>query len=648
MLSGQIILFLFAALALAATVGGSGDSPEERHRFSIRRWLKHTLFGKPINSKHAEHQKLGVLVGLPVFSSDALSSVAYATEAILGVLILAGTGHGYLMQPITWAICGLILIVAFSYLQTIKTYPGGGGSYIVASDNLGKMPGLIAGGALLIDYILTVAVSVAAGVAAITSAIPALHPYLTVIAVACIILISWANLRGMKESGAAFALPTYTFVVLIITMLTMALFKVFQSPPVDTKFIGEPGVVGSEATFPMIYIVLRAFAAGCTALTGIEAVSDGVQAFKAPSATNASKTLILMSSLLITMFAGLGYIAMHLPVVTLFATKNPEHRTLVSQIAAHTFGNGTVMFYIIQFATAAILILAANTAFADFPRLASFLARDGFMPRSLMRQGDRLVFQNGIILLGVSAIALVIYFHGELDLLLPLYAVGVFTAFTLSQSGMVAHWLKLKPKGWVSKLIINGVGTIVTFAVALVILVTKFGEGAWIVCVLIAMLVAMFLWISNRYAAMKRQMELPEQLTLKKRTHTALVLVPRLHRGIVRAIEYASHMDSLRGIHVTFDPKAANEVVTLWDKHIKDVPLVVLNSPYRSLTEPIMEYVDQMIEEDPDRVITVVIAEAYSIKLVHRLLHDSVATQMKAALGTRRNVIVSSVRYFLY
>ncbi len=609
--------------------------------------LRRRLFGKPIANKDAHHEKLGTLLGLPVFSSDALSSVAYATEAILGVVVLAGAAALGLTWPITLGICALIVIVAISYRQTIFTYPSGGGSYVVASENLGRMPGLIAGGALLIDYVLTVAVSVAAGVAAITSAYPVLHPYLTQISLVCILLVAWANLRGVRESGAAFAIPTYAFLAVMALMIIVGFFRFFGHASAP-QVLSEPGSVGSEANVLILYVILRAFAAGCTALTGIEAVSNGVPAFRDPASKNAARTLTIMAILLVTMFLGVGFIALRMPTIELYATKNPAYSTLISQIAAYTFGRASFMFYAIQYATAAILILAANTSFADFPRLASLLARDGFLPRPLQRQGDRLVFQNGIVVLAIAAGVLVWHFHGELDLLLPLYAVGVFTAFTLSQIGMVRHWLKEKQSGWVTKSIVNGIGGFVTLIVAAVILATKFSEGAWIVVILIAFLVVAFSLINRRYAQVSRQLALPEFYRESFPRHVALVLVPRMHRGTMKAIEYGFRMGGeVRGIHITFDSKAVRQLAEQWTHYVSDMPLVVLSSPYRSLTDPILEYVDEMMREDSERLITVIVAEAYSVKLIHRLLQESVALQLKMALGQRRNVVVSSVRYFL-
>lgn len=610
--------------------------------------LRRLLFGAPIPTAREHNERLSLFFGLPVFASDALSSAAYATEAILSILVLYSVTAMALQPSITIAICVLYLIVVISYQQTVFAYPSGGGSYIVASENLGEKPALIAGAALLIDYILTVAVSIAAGVAALVSAFPALHPLLVPMNVGFIALIAWANLRGVRESGALFALPCYGFVIAMIVMIGWGVVKVWGGAPPHQTILAEPGVIGSEANFLLLFITLRAFSAGCVALTGVEAISNGVQAFRKPEARNAALSLRWLAGMMIFLFLGTGYLVQYLPEISLYATKNPEYRTVVSQLAAFTFGPGGIGFFIIQFATAAILILAANTAFADFPRLGSILARDGYLPRPLARQGDRLVFQNGIILLAVFASALVWYFRGELDLLLPLYAVGVFTAFTLSQTGMVRHWVKLRVKGWTLRATINGVGGALTGVVAIVILVTKFAEGAWIVLVLMTATALMLYAIKRRYMGISLQLTLEGCVRPKVEHEAAILLVPRVHRGIINALEYARGLhENVRGLHVTLDKKNVPEVKLAWEQYASDMPLVIVESPYRSLIDPILEYIDQMLEEEPDRVVTVIVPEAVATKWWHKFLQENVARQIKRALGKRRNVVISSVRYFL-
>lgn len=625
--------------------------------------------GAPIASAQAHHEKLSPFLGLPVFSSDALSSVAYATEAILMILVLKATVGNTL--PLSWqiwitlSICVLIVMIGISYTQTINAYPKGGGSYIVASDNLGATPGLIAGAALMIDYILTVAVSISAGVAAFISAYPHLHFIMVELSVALVLFVAWLNLRGMRESGAVFAVPTYGFIIGILATLGLCLFKVWQGDPhaaLDAKNaalglprLGAAGpwlrsdLLGKEAAIGVIFISLRAFAAGCTALTGIEAVSDGVQSFKEPAAKNARIVLQRMTILLIIMFVGIGYLAQHLPELRLFSNANPEYRTLTSQLAAFAFGDRSFGFYYVQFATMAILVLAANTAFADFPRVASFLARDGYLPRPFARQGDRLVFHNGIILLGLTAGVLVAIFHGELEKLLPLYAIGVFTAFSLSQAGMVAHWMKLKTPGWRRSMAINVVGTILTFVVALIILITKFMDGAWIAAVLIVLVFLLFKAVKFRYIAMAKQLVMDSSTVPTPATgHTSVLLMPRVHRGIVKALMYAKSVDpNCIALHVTLDERTLPQVKREWDKFGQGVPLVIVNSPFRSLIQPVIDYVDELMEQDPNQMLTVIVPEAVSTKWYQKLLQENVAIQLKAALAQRKNVAVTSVRYFL-
>ena len=622
-------------------------NPSER--VSLPRRLRHFLFGQPIHSAKALHERLGVAMGLPVFASDALSSSAYATEAILSVLILGGMAIVSMQLWIAAAISLLIVIVAWSYWQTIHAYPGGGGSYIVASDNLGETPGLIAAAALMIDYVLTVAVSVAAGVAAIVSAYPELHPYLVPISAGCIVLIGFANLRGVRESGALFSLPTYGFLIGMFTMLGFCLYRSMVTHPTAQSIVSDPGVIGSEAKVFLAYLILRSFAAGCTALTGIEAVSNGVPAFRPPEAQNASKTLVIMAALLTVLFLGIGYFAMHLPHVELFATKNPQYTTLISQIAAWAFGsNQSFGFYFVQYATAAILILAANTSFADFPRLSSLLARDGYLPRALSRQGDRLVFQNGIVVLAVASSLLIWAYHGELDQLLPLYAVGVFLAFTLSQSGMVVHWKRTKEKGHRLSMVVNLLGALITGTVTIVLLVTKFAEGAWIIAVLTTAFYLVFRAIRARYDSIAKQLAVDFEKPKPLEHHTVLLLVPRIHSGIIKALNYALALHGeCRAIHVAINDKSIPAIKEGWKTYGDDIPLIVLQSPYRSLIDPILEYVDQIRRERPDETVTVIVPEAVPTHWQHKVLQENIAFQLKYALGTRKNVVVTNVRYFL-
>ena len=609
--------------------------------------FKRFLVGAPIASREAHHEKLSPAVGLAVFASDSLSSVAYATEAILAVLVLISVSALGLQLPISLSIVALIAIIAFSYRQTIKAYPQGGGSYVVTSDNLGPKAGVVAGAALMIDYILTVAVSVAAGVAAIASAFPAMHSFLVPMSVFFIIVLGWANLRGLKESGAVFSIPTYGFVVVMYIMLGFAIYKISGLTPAPQKILAEPGKIGSEANYPLMFVILRAFAAGCTALTGIEAVSDGTQAFQKPEQKNASNTLVRMAIILSTLFLGMGYVISHMPEIALYSAKNPQFRTVASQVAAFSFGGDQSFgYYAVQAFTALILLLAANTAFADFPRVCSFLARDGFMPRYMSRLGDRLVFHNGIIALSVAAIGLVIAFKGELEQLLPLYAVGVFTAFSLSQAGMVAHWLKLRTGSWRSSIAINGTGLVLCIIVLLIILVTKFMEGAWVIAILLPLLCGVMLSIRNHYTRSAEKQKFTLADTDPYKEHIALLLVPRVHRGIVNALDYARNLKGdIKAVHVTLNEKKLPELQRNWELVSQDIPLVILASPYRSLLEPVLDYVDELIAEHPEMVITVIVSDADSNKWYHDLLSENVALQLRNALSKRSNVVVANIRH---
>lgn len=617
--------------------------------------LRRIVIGAPIPTSKAHHERLSPVLGLPVFSSDALSSVAYATEAIISILILKSIAALSDQIWISAAIVILISIITLSYQQTIHAYPSGGGSYIVASENLGWRIGLIAAAALLIDYILTVSVSVAAGVDAILSALPTLKtsiPHASVtISLFFVAIVAFANLRGLRESGAVFAVPTYGFIISMIIVICWGIFRV-STTPVMPVHIEATGMLQKEANLGMLFIALRAFSAGCTALTGIEAVSNGVPAFKPPEVKNASKTLIWMSCILAFLFIGMGYITLSLPThfndFRIVDSSSPRYLTLIAQIAAFGFGMNSVMFYVTLGFTAAILILAANTAFADFPRLASLLARDSYLPRYLSRQGDRLVFHNGIMVLAIAAGGLIVVFGGKLDLLLPLYAVGVFTAFTLSQAGMVVHWFKDQGPNWVRSATINGFGSFLCLVVLTIIGYTKFSEGAWLVMILIPVGWTGFYLIRQRYAAVSRQLEVASEEISMSDGHISLLLVPRVHRGILNGLDYARQLKGeCQAVHVTINEKTLPELQRKWGQFGGDVPLVVLPSPYRSLIRPVLDYVDHIREQRPDVMITVIVAEAVSTRWYQKLLTENVALQLKGSLARRRGVVVANVRYFL-
>lgn len=603
--------------------------------------LKRLLVGKPIHTKHAHHERLAWYFALPVFASDALSSVAYATEEIMRQLLTTGTVHFALTLPIALAIGVLLVIVASSYYQTINNYPQGGGSYRVATENLGSVAGRVAGASLLIDYVLTVAVSISAGVLAIVSLAPATQPYIIEMGVGAIAVVGLMNLRGARESGAVFAVPTYSFIVLILAVIVSAALKIgsgYVPPPLPA--IAE---VKQLSQFGLILLVLHAFSSGCTALTGVEAIADGVQAFKAPEAKNASKTLVVMAATLLTMFLGISWIAQHLNIVPM--PEGAENfKTVTAQIAATVFGEGWI-FGALQVATALILILAANTAFADFPRLSSFIARDNFLPRQLASQGDRLVFQNGIITLSLLAIILIVVFKGNTHALIPLYAVGVFTSFTLSQAGMFVKLRKLKKT---VPMFISGFGCLTTFVVTGVILESKFAEGAWIIVVALAIIMTVFWGIRRHYTYLAGELSLSADDKLVPVKTTVLLLVPRVHRGILRAIAYAQSMTKdVRALHVTIDPSTVHTVKEDWARFGADIPLVILASPYRSLIEPIIEYIDEAIAEEPGIMVTVIVPQAVPKRWWQGLLHNNAALGLKIALAGRKNVVITNVRYFL-
>lgn len=611
--------------------------------------IKRFLVGKPIATEHQHHERLSRITALAVFSSDALSSVAYATEAILSILILGGSvALGYSL-PVAVGIAVLLVVVAFSYRQTIRAYPKGGGGYIVARENLGDIYGLIAAGALLIDYVLTVAVSISAGVAAITSlastwGMPWLASYAVEIGLVCILLVSLANLRGVKESGVIFAVPTYVFIASILILIVYGVIRnmLFGAQPVVHRI--DPEILGTGEAIGL-WLVMRAFAAGCTALTGIEAISDGVPAFRVPESKNAASTLTWMVGILVTMFLGITWLAhVHGAV-----PNELTHETVISQIARTTFGDGLV-YGVIQMATALILVLAANTAYADFPRLASFLSRDRFLPRQFSSRGDRLVFSNGILALGVFSALLVVLFQANEIAMLPLYAIGVFISFTLSQAGMVRHHFHIKEEGWRWGAVINSVGTILTAVVLIVLAVTKFTHGAWAVMVLIPMLVVLFNSINKHYSSVARQLSLEGAVRpIALRRHTSIVLVSGIHRGVLPALQYAQSIapDNVMAVYVNLDSDQTARLQQRWIDWGFNIPLVVLESPYRSLITPLFNYIQEVDARYNDHVLTVVLPEFVPAHWWEHLLHNQTGMLIKAALMFNKDVVVTSVPYRL-
>jgi amino acid transporter len=598
--------------------------------------LKRWIVGRPMPLAQARHERLSKMIALAVFSSDALSSVAYATEEILLVLVLAGAAAAHLSVPLALAITGLLLIVVVSYQQTIHAYPSGGGSYIVARANLGATPGLIAAAALLIDYVLTVSVSVAAGVAALTSAFPALHEHRVAFGVTFIALIAFANLRGVRESGRVFAVPTYLFVGTFTFMVATGLWRWLQGDlvPLPSRAMAE--------TVPLTwFLVLRAFSSGCTALTGVEAISNGVPAFKPNESRNAAITMGWMAGILGVLFLGITVLAWALQVTP------SEEETVVSQVARALFGRD-VFYYLVQGVTMLILVLAANTSFADFPRLASLLSRDRYAPRQLTTQGDRLVFSNGIVMLGGLAALLIVLFRGETHALIPLYAVGVFISFTLSQSGMVRHWLVERGPGWRWRLAINGAGAAVTAVVTLVIAATKFTHGAWIVVLLIPIMVTAFRVVNRHYEALAAELSLEHLADEPPVSNTVLVLVGDLHMGVVRALRFAQSLTpNPKAVYVEIDPARTFKLEDRWAKGGSGVPLVVLSSPYRSVLGPLFEYLGRIKARDPHGVITIVIPEFVPRHWWQHVLHNQTALLVKGALLFRQGIVVVDVPFHL-
>lgn len=617
--------------------------------------LRILLFGRPTPTERQEHARLPKILALPVFASDAISSSVYATQEILLALSVAGATALVFTVKISAAICILLAIVAISYTQTIMAYPSGGGSYIVAKDNLGVKFGLVAAAALLIDYILTVATSMASGVQNLVS-VPVMHRFHgheVALCVGFVLLLVAANLRGLKESGTVFAIPTYAFVLSAFAMIGFGLF----GPALFGWHLNAPSAAPPDALTPVkgigLALFLNAFSRGCAALTGTEAISNGVPAFRKPESRNAAVTLIWMAVILGALFVGISVLAVRVGVVYV-----KDSEPVIDQLNSVVFGKGSWFYYVIQAATVAILVLAANTSFADFPRLSSILARDGFMPRQLSNLGDKLTFTNGILLLGVACALVLVLFGGNTDRLIPLYAIGVFIAFTLSQTGMVVHWYRLKTPGWTVKAAINGIGALATLIVLLTnsyekiildLVQNRGREFGWIIIVLVAVLYLMFLGIRRHYAHLKDALSMegyhPAAPTA---ANTILILVPRMHRGVMKALEYGGALAAdVRAVHIEADPAETPSLRNEWEKYAGDIPLVILHSPYRSVIAPLLAYLDEVERERPGASITVIVPEAYTGKWWHSLLHANYGALIKLYLLNRHNVIVTNVRYFV-
>jgi amino acid transporter len=618
--------------------------------------LVRLLLGQPLSTAAAPHQTIGKTVGMAVFASDALSSVAYATEEILLVLVTAGAIYFSFALPIAGAIAALLVILTLSYRQTIFAYPGGGGAYIVARDNLGEGPAQTAGAALLTDYVLTVAVSIAAGVAQITSAFPALRPYQVPLCLVLIGLMTLVNLRGVKESGRAFAGPTYFFIGMIMLMLGVGFYRV------ATGTLGQvQGVtpIAHDTLQPLtLFLILRAFSSGCTALTGVEAISNGITAFKEPKSRNAATTMAWMSGTLMLMFLGITSLALHAHALP------SEHETVISQLGRIVFGGGP-LYLLMTAATTAILILAANTSYADFPRLCALVAGDGFLPRQLTYRGQRLVFSWGIAALAGLASLLIVFFEGDTHMLIPLYAIGVFLSFTMSQAGMVVRWRKvsrLKPdqevqtegstlhhdRHWRIKQLLNAVGCALTAIVTVVFAITKFSHGAWIVVIVIPLLVLAFFRIHHHYQKVKRTLSLQTR-PIDVRTHPVetIVLVNDIHQGTMQMISFAESLGKpWVAVHVAVRPEKTARVLEKWNTYLGDRgTLYILPSPYRSLTGPIVRLVKEVKREHPDAFVNIILAQLVTTSIWSQVLHRNSGPLFKFAFQQMQGVAVTDVHY---
>jgi amino acid transporter len=631
--------------------------------------IRRLLLGKRLQTEDLPHQAISKPVGLAVFASDALSSTAYATEEIFIILSLALGGGATiwitggeilgLSIPVAIAIAVLLVIVTISYRQTIFAYPNGGGAYIVARDNLGELPAQIAGAALLTDYILTVAVSISSGVAQIVSAFPALNPLRVEIAVVVIAIITIVNLRGVKESGTVFSIPTYFFLGMMLLTLVTGFVRMVAGT--------LPTVTGVEAIHhdllePLtLFLVLRAFSSGCTALTGIEAISNGIQAFKKPRSKNAATTLVWMSSILIVLFLGITVLANQIHAVP------SHHETVISQMGRTVFGNGSILYYLMLAGTALILLMAANTSYADFPRLAALQASDGFLPRQLTYRGGRLVFSWGIVALAFFASLLVIIAGARTTALIPLYAVGVFMSFTISQTGMVIHmWRvgKIKPgevvqgletdmehdPHWRVKMLVSAIGAICTFVVMLVFAVTKFRDGAWFVILLMPFLVLVFFRIHRHYKEVAHALSL-KGIKVEKKTRSVqtLILVDNVHAETVRMVNFAKSLQHpWKAIHIGTNPERVKEVIEKWQSRIGEGELEIIESPYRLLAEPIRDYILNIKKETPDVFIHIIMGHLVMDTFWEQALHQNTAFIFNLALGDMENIAVTQVPYQIH
>jgi len=630
---------------------------EETTGHTPKNSIQTMLIGRPLATEDAPHQTIGKLVGLAVFSSDAMSSVAYGPQELMMVLVAAGMGALHLALPIVLGIVGLLMILIFSYEQTIHAYPDGGGAYIVARDNLGVLPAQIAAAALLMDYVLTVAVSISSGVAQVVSAFPALHTYRVEIAVGMILFVMLINLRGTKESGITFAIPTYFFLVMIFTTVIIGFVRLLTG---SLGTVINPPALTNDLLQPVtIFLILRAFANGTSSVTGVEAISNGVTAFSEPRAKNAAMTLIWMAVILGSLLVGITYLSIHVGAVPV------ESETIVSQLARTVYSTRGVLYLLTISATTVILVMAANTAFADFPRLSALVAADGFLPRQLSSRGSRLVFSRGIVLLAAVASLLVIAFQASVNNLIPLYAIGVFLSFTLSQGGMARRWWKSghlqkdeeiveqgstvrSDKGWLHKMIINGFGAVCTAVVMVVFAATKFHDGAWVVIILTPLLVTFFFIIHRHYKNLAGQLSLENH---KRKPHIrrnrVIMPVSTVHRGTLEALRFASTLSvDVTAVHISIDPKETAKVEEKWETWGEEYRLVVLRSPYRLFLEPLLEYIDRLAATaGPGEIITIVVPQFIPRHWWTSFLHTRTAEALRKELLHRDNIVITEVPY---
>jgi amino acid transporter len=590
--------------------------------------IKHLIIGSPLPTEQIAHRRLNKIRALAAFSPDALSSIAYANEEIFLALVVAGSAGLALSLPIGLAIAGLLILVALSYYQTIQKYPAGGGSYAVARDNLGAVPGLIAGSALLLDYVLTAAVSLTAGVAAIASAFPVLWTHRVALSLLLLVVITLVNLRGVRETGTWMSIPVYLFVVAYLAMIAIGTSRAIVEGP------GSLVAVAPRAIYPLTaLLILRAFSVGCTALTGIETMSNGVPSFQPPESKNAGRTMMVMAMLMGLLFVGSIGLTQYLAVIP-----GPQE-TITSALARRLLGNGTA-YFVIQGSTMLILAVAANSSFAGFPRVASIMARDGYLPRQLASLGDRLVFNNGILVLSVVAGVLILLFEGDTHALVPLFALGAFLAFTLSQAGMVGLWMRERGRAWRLKAFLNGAGALATGTTVIVVGVTKFRTGAWISILLIPIIVLGLLKIRSHYEAIAQELSLSGAPPTPEMPRCPRVVIPiaGVHRGIVDAVAFArSISDDVTAVHVELEPGSGERMLEKWERRWPDVPLVIVPSPYRSIVQPLLDFLDETdAQHDDGQLATVILPEFVPAAWWQNALHAQTAWLIRAALLYRR------------